>query len=113
MKQGFFSGWLEVQLNVLAKALAMSKVPDIMPVTDLRQDAAAALKRVRASRRPLVITQRGRAAAVMLSVEAYEHAEHERQLLRLLARGEREIVRGKGHDLNDVLAEADDLLAED
>jgi prevent-host-death family protein len=89
----------------------MPKVPDIMPVTDLRQDAAAALARVRASRGPLVITQRGRAAAVMLSLEAYERSEHERQILHLLAKGEREIARGKGHDLADVLAEADRLLS--
>jgi prevent-host-death family protein len=88
----------------------MAKVPDIMPVTDLRQDAAAALKRVRTSKQPLVITQRGRAAAVMLSIEAYERVEHERQLLRLLARGEREIKAGKGHDLATVLAEAQALL---
>jgi prevent-host-death family protein len=90
----------------------MSRVPDIIPVTDLRQDAAAALKRVRMSKQPLVITQRGRAAAVMLSVEAYERAEYERQILRLLARGEREISAAKGHDLDHVLAEADRLLAD-
>jgi prevent-host-death family protein len=89
----------------------MPKVPDIMPVSDLRHGAAAALKRVRASRQPLIITQRGRAAAIMLSLEAYERAEHERQVLRLLVRGDREIAAGKGHDLGDVLAEADDLLA--
>jgi hypothetical protein len=47
----------------------------------------------------------------MLSVEAYEDREHERELLRLLARGEREIAEGKGHDLASVLAEADSLLA--
>lgn len=90
----------------------MPKVPDIIPVTDLRQDAAAVLKKVRASKQPLVITQRGRAAAVMLSIEAYERAEHERQLLRLLARGEREIASGRGYDLDTVLKEADALLAE-
>lgn len=90
----------------------MPKVPDIMPVTDLRQDAAAALKRVRTTKQPLVITQRGRAAAVMVSVEAYERAEHERQILLLLARGEREIRAGKGHGLEEVLAEADRLLAD-
>ena len=90
----------------------MAKMPDILPITDLRQDAAAALKRVRASKQPVVITQRGRAAAVMLSVEAYEQAEHERQILRLLARGEREIKAGKGYALEDVLAEADRLLAD-
>ena len=90
----------------------MPKMPDIIPITDLRQDAAAVLKRVRASKQPVVITQRGRAAAVILGVEAYERAEHERQILRLLARGEREIVAAKGYDLDDVLAEADRRLAD-
>ena len=89
----------------------MPKVPDIMPVTDLRQDAAAALKRVRTSKQPLFITQRGRAAAVILSLEAYERGEHERQLLRLLARGEKEIAAGQGYDLDEVMEEADALLA--
>jgi prevent-host-death family protein len=89
----------------------MAKVPDIIPITDLRQDAAAALKRVKSSKQPIVITQRGRAAAILLSVEAYERSEHERQLLQLIARGEKEIAAGKGFDLDAVLAEADALLA--
>ncbi len=88
----------------------MASVPDIIPVTDLRQDAAAILKRVKASHEPLVITQRGRAAAIMLSVEAYQRREQEGRLLRLLVRGEQEIAAGTGHDLDAVLAEADTLL---
>jgi prevent-host-death family protein len=90
----------------------MAKVPNIIPVTDLRQDAAAALKRLRTSRQPVVITQRGRAAAVLLSMEEYERGEHERQLLRLIARGEQEIAAGKGFDLDAVLADADAILGE-
>ncbi|MGA9059516.1 MAG: type II toxin-antitoxin system Phd/YefM family antitoxin [Terriglobia bacterium] len=89
----------------------MAKVPAIIPITDLRQDAAAALKRVKSSRQPVVITQRGRAAAVLVSMEAYERSEHERQLLHLLARGEQEIRAGRGFDLDEVLAGADALLA--
>ncbi len=88
----------------------MAKAPATIPVTDLRQDAAAALKRIGDSGQPIVITQRGRAAAVMVSIEAYEAAEHERQLLRLLAKGDREIEAGKGFDLDTVLADADRLL---
>ena len=34
-------------------------------------------------------------------------AESEREILMLLARGEREIAEGVGHDLDEVLAEAD------
>ena len=89
----------------------MPKIPEIVPITDLRQDSSAVLKRVRASGQPVIITQRGRAAAVMLSVEEYERSENEREILRLLARGEKEIAAGAGHDLDDVLAEADRLLA--
>ncbi len=91
----------------------MAKLPHIIPVTDLRQDAASVLKRVGESREPFVITQRGRAAAVLLSAEAYQRAESERQMLRLLAQGEKEIAEGRGVDLDTVLVEADALLADD
>ena len=90
----------------------MAKVPAIIPITDLRQDAAAALKHVKSSRQPVVITQRGRATAILLSMEAYERNEHERQLLHLLARGEQEITAGRGFGLDEVLTEADALLAD-
>jgi prevent-host-death family protein len=90
----------------------MGKLLKIIPISDLRQDAAKVLKRVRDSKEPLVITQRGRAAAVMLSVEAFEQSERDRELLRLLAKGDREIEAGDGHDLESVLAEADALLSE-
>jgi prevent-host-death family protein len=89
----------------------MAKVPAIIPITDLRQGAAAALKRLKLSQQPVVITQRGRAAAILLSTEAYERSEHERHILRLIARGEQEIATGKGFGLDDVLAEADAFLA--
>ena len=88
----------------------MAKVPNIIPVTNLRQDAAAALRRLKTSKQPVVITQRGRAAAVLLSMEEYERGEHERQILRLIARGEQEITAGKGFDLDAVLADADEIL---
>jgi prevent-host-death family protein len=88
----------------------MAKMPDIIPVSDLRQDAASVLGRVRRNQQPVVITQRGRAAAVMISIEAYERGENERELLRAIAQGEQEIEAGVGHDLDDVLADADRLL---
>ena len=90
----------------------MMIIPEIIPVRDLRQDAAAVLKRLQASDQLLVVTQRGRAGAIMLSVDAYERGERERQLLRLLVCGEQEIAVDVGHDLDQVLSEADALLAD-
>jgi len=91
----------------------MGKLSNIIPVSDLRQDAAKLLKQLKKSKEPLIITQRGRPAAVMIGVDAYEKFEHEKELLHLLARGNREIEKGKGYDLETVLAEADALLARD
>lgn len=89
----------------------MGKLSNIIPVSDLRQDAARLLKQLRKTNEPLIITQRGRASAVMIGVEAYEKSEQEKELLRQLARGDKEIETGKGYDLDAVLAEADALLA--
>ncbi len=90
----------------------MGKLLNIVPVSDLRQDAAKVIKQVKDSKEPIVITQRGRAAVVMLSVEAFEQTERDIELLRLLAKGEREIEAGEGDDLDSVLAEADALLSD-
>jgi len=89
----------------------MGKLSNIIPVSDLRQDAAKLLKQLNKSDEPLIITQRGRATAVIIGVDAYEKLEHEKEILRLLAKGDREIEAGKGYDLDSVLAEADSLLA--
>jgi len=91
----------------------MAKIPEIVPVSDLRQDTARVLKDVKKSKRPLVITQRGRATAVLMSLDTYERSEAERELLLVLARGEKEIAGEVGYPLDGVLAEADALLSED
>jgi PHD/YefM family antitoxin component YafN of YafNO toxin-antitoxin module len=61
----------------------------------------------------MVITQRGRAAAILLSMESYEETRQELALLRLLARGERDIADGAGHTLDSVLKDADRILREE
>ncbi len=89
----------------------MGKLANIIPVSDLRQDAAKLLKKLNKNHEPLIITQRGRAVAVLIGVEAYEKSEREKELLMLLAKGDREVEFGEGYDLNTVLAEADAILA--
>ena len=91
----------------------MSNIPELVPISDLRQDAAAVIRRVRDRKEPVVITQRGRAAAVMVGIEAHERSEREREILIHLARGEKEIAEGKNFGLDDVLSEADAILKEE
>jgi len=88
----------------------MSRTPKIIPISDLRQNASDVVKGVSSSREPVFITQRGRAAAVLVGMDAYEDSQRELDVLRLLARGEKEIDAGIGHELDEVLREADRFL---
>jgi prevent-host-death family protein len=90
----------------------MAKIPRMIPVSDFRQDAARVLNDLKGSSDPVFITQKGRATAVLMSLDAFERSEAERELLLLLARGEKEIAAGIGYSLDDVLGEADSLLSE-
>jgi prevent-host-death family protein len=91
----------------------MGKLLKILPVSDLRQNAANVLKKLRDNKEPIIITQRGRAAAVIIGVEAYEKSEHDKEILRLLAKGDKEIEIGEGYDIETVLAEADLILSQE
>ncbi len=88
----------------------MARAPKIIPISDLRQNASDVVKGVSMSREPVFITQRGRAAAVMVSMQVYEESQRELDILRLLARGEKEIEAGVGYELEEVLKEADHIL---
>jgi prevent-host-death family protein len=88
----------------------VARISKAVSLAELREDSAGVVRRVRDSKRPVIVTDRGRARAVLLSVEAYEHAEREREILRELVRGEREIAAGRSFSLDEVLADADKVL---
>jgi prevent-host-death family protein len=88
----------------------MSAMPYIIPISELRQDASAIVKRASATGDPVFITQHGRASAVLQSAGAYEQTQRELQILRILAQGEADIAAGVGFDVDIVMAEADALL---
>ena len=69
----------------------MPNIQKIIPISDLRQNASDVVRGVSLSGELVFIKQRGRAAAVMVSMKVYEQCQHEVDILRLLARGEKEI----------------------
>jgi prevent-host-death family protein len=55
---------------------------DVYPVSEFRSNAASLIRKVREKRRALVLTQRGRSAAVLLDAADYEDLLDEIELLR-------------------------------
>ncbi len=65
---------------------------DIKPVSEFRANAAGLIDQVRSSGRPLVLTQRGHSAAVLLDVTEYERLLSEIELLRDVRESEDQIA---------------------
>jgi prevent-host-death family protein len=76
-------------------------VKKIIPITDLQRQSRQIVSQVADSDEPVIITQRGRAAAVLLSAERYSRIEEdlgrldELELQHLLERGVRDFAEGR------------------
>ncbi len=78
---------------------------DIKPVSEFRANAAELIEQLRSSGRPLVLTQRGHSAAVVLDVAEYERLIEEIETLRDIRTAERQISAGKGISNREAKAE--------
>ncbi len=62
------------------------------PVTEVKRRATEIIAELRQDKRPVLITEHGRSAAVLLDVESYELMVRQLDLLGGVARGERAIL---------------------
>jgi prevent-host-death family protein len=74
---------------------------DIQPLSEFRANTARFLRHVRATRRPLVLTQRGRGTAVLLDIHEYERLLDRAELAEEIRIAEAQLDRGEGvpHDV--------------
>ncbi len=66
---------IEAQMNVKFSE-------DLVPLTDLKINPGRVVKQTTEAHRPLLLTNRGRAVAVLQSVTDYEKGEEERRFMR-------------------------------
>lgn len=84
---------------------------DLVPVNELRANLASVLKRVDETGRPVVVTQRGKAAAVLIHPHELDELDEQRELVQKVLRGLAESERGDLVDEEEVWAEIDELIA--
>ena len=81
----------------------MKHSTQIKPISYLKANAAAILRRLAERREPLVITQNGEAKAVIQDIASYEETQETMALLKLLALGNRQIEAGQAAPAADVI----------
>lgn len=68
---------------------------DVKPVSEFRANTALFIEQVQTTGEPVILTQHGRSAAVLLDVESYEEMLDELALLRDVQKAERQVAAGK------------------
>ena len=69
---------------------------DIRPLSGFRAGAATFIKQIHETRRPMVLTQRGRGVAVLVDVQEYERMQERLELLEEVYKAEEQIASGEG-----------------
>ena len=69
---------------------------DVRPVTEFRSHTSAIIAQVQQTKRPVILTQHGRSAAVVLDVEAYEALIEEVAVIRDIRTAESQLDAGLG-----------------
>lgn len=69
---------------------------DIVPLSEFRANMAATLSQLRDTGRPVVLTEHGRSAAVLLGISDYEALLDEVDLLRDIRTAEDQLAAGHG-----------------
>ncbi|MBT43056.1 MAG: prevent-host-death family protein [Idiomarina sp.] len=69
---------------------------DIRPLSEFRAGVARFVKQIHETRRPMVLTQRGRGVAVLVDVQEYERMQERLELLEEVYKAEEQIASGEG-----------------
>ncbi|HHC7385252.1 type II toxin-antitoxin system Phd/YefM family antitoxin [Vibrio parahaemolyticus] len=78
---------------------------DIQPLSEFRAGVASYIKQINETRRPLVITQRGKGVAVVLDVAEYEAMLEKIELLEEMRTAEAQLASGLGISNDDARAQ--------
>jgi prevent-host-death family protein len=70
-------------------------LPTLKPVTEVKRHAVEIIDQLREDRVPILITERGKEAAVLLDVNTYRGMLKRLELLEAIAEGERAFLEGR------------------
>ena len=69
---------------------------DIRPLSEVRNGMASFIKQVHETKRPLIITQRGKSAAVLIDAQEFEAMQEKIELLSDIQTSLNQLEKGEG-----------------
>lgn len=84
---------------------------NITPLTDFRNNIKKYIKELNANKKPIILTQHGKSAAVLLDAEQYQEMNDLIAFLRKVATGLEDYKQNRIHDASEVFNDVDKIIA--
>ena len=84
---------------------------NITPLTDFRNNIKKYLQELGIHKKPIVLTQHGKSAAVILDAEKYQEMQDQLDFMKKVALGLEEYRQGQTTSANDTFKEIDQILS--
>src|SRR5699024_9238026 len=94
---------------VLLMDISISK--DIEPLSEFRKKSADFIKRLKKDKQPIVLTQHGKSAAVLMDVTEYERFSKKLKLLEDLLEAKQQVQQGETYTMEEAQNRIDKHLS--
>lgn len=89
----------------------ISLTNDIEPLSEFRKRSADFIKRLKKDKQPIVLTQHGKSAAVLMEVSEFERFTKKMEMLEDLLEAKQQVEQGKTYTLDEARQRIDDHLS--
>lgn len=84
---------------------------DIKPITEFRNNSSAFVEQLKKDHSVMVLTQKGKPAVVIQSVDDFERKEEEIKFIKNILLGYKDFLEGRTYDIDEVSSEIDELIS--
>ena len=77
----------------------------VVPISYAKAHASELLSNIARDRKPVVITQNGKAQAILLDLESYEEIQESLAMLKILAQGQEDVRHKRYHPFRQAFAQ--------
>ncbi|HFE62843.1 MAG TPA: type II toxin-antitoxin system Phd/YefM family antitoxin [Caldithrix sp.] len=86
-------------------------IKNIRPLTDFRNNIKKYIKELNTNKKPIVLTQHGKSAAVLLNAEKYQEMQDQIEFMRKILLGLEDYQHNRVHTASEVFSEIDEIIA--
>lgn len=95
----YIYGTYKDNVHTIMNSISISK--DIEPLSEFRKKSADFIKRLKKEKQPIILTQHGKSAAVLMDVTEYERFSKKLELLEDLLEAKQQVEKGETYTMDE------------